>query len=72
MEEAQLGPQSTLVGKTLVESNLRHDYGVIIVAVKKTSGRMIFNPGPNEKLDAADVIVAIGKQPDLERMREVR
>jgi K+/H+ antiporter YhaU regulatory subunit KhtT len=33
---------------------------------------MIFNPMPNEKLDAADVIVAIGKQPDLERMREVR
>jgi voltage-gated potassium channel len=72
MEEAQLGPQSPLVGKTLVESNLRRDYGVIIVAIKKASGRMIFNPMPNEKLDAADVIVAIGKQPDLERMREVR
>jgi voltage-gated potassium channel len=71
MEEAQVGPQSPLVGKTLVESNLRRDYGVIIVAIKKASGRMIFNPMPNEKLDAADVIVAIGKQPDLERMREV-
>lgn len=71
MEEARLGPQSPLVGKTLVESNLRRDYGVIIVAIKKASDRMIFNPLPGEKLDADDVIVAIGKQPDLERMREV-
>jgi len=71
MEEARVGPHSPLIGKTLVESNLRRDYGVIIVAIKKESDRMIFNPLPGEKLDAEDVIVAIGKQPDLKRMREV-
>jgi voltage-gated potassium channel len=71
MEEATVGQGSHLVGKTLISSNLRQDFGVIIVAIKKISGEMIFNPTPLEKLDAGDVIVVLGKIPDLKRMREI-
>ena len=71
MEEAKLSTKSNLIGKSLIDSYLRRDYGVIIVAIKKMSGEMIFNPMPSETLEAGDVIVVIGKKEDLKRMSEV-
>jgi len=71
IEEATLKANSKLVGKNLIESYLRRDFGIIIVAIKKPSGDMIFNPMPSEKLEAGDVLVVIGKKEDLKRMNEV-
>jgi voltage-gated potassium channel len=71
MEEAKIGPKSNLIGKNLIDSQLRKDFGVIIVAIKKISGDMIFNPLPSETLEAGDVIVVIGKREDLLRMSTV-
>ncbi|MFO7559744.1 MAG: potassium channel protein [Desulfobacterales bacterium] len=71
MEEAVVGPNSNLIGKTLISSHIRQDFGVIIVAIKKPTNEMIFNPVPTEKLEAGDVIVVIGKKEDLKRMNEV-
>ena len=71
MEEATVGNGSGLTGKNLVDSNLRKNFGVIIVAIKKMDGKMIFNPMPSETLEAGDVIVVIGKKEDLKRMNAV-
>ena len=71
MEEAEIGQKSGFIGKNLIESRLRQDFGVIIVAIKKGSGQMVFNPTPTEKLAAGDVIVVIGQTGDLKRMREI-
>jgi voltage-gated potassium channel len=71
MEEATVGNGSGLTGKNLVDSNLRKNFGVIIVAIKKMDGNMIFNPMPSETLEAGDVIVVIGKREDLKRMNAV-
>ena len=71
LEEAVIQPTSGLVGKTLLESSLRRDFGVMIVAIKKGERDMLFNPGPDAVLEAGDVVVAIGKHNDLVRMTEV-
>jgi voltage-gated potassium channel len=72
LEEALVQATSVLVGQTLINSNLRRDFGVIIVAIKKAvSNEMLFNPGPLAIIEANDVIVAIGKQDDMRRMRLV-
>jgi voltage-gated potassium channel len=71
MEEARIGENSDLIDKNLIDSNLRKDFGVIIVAIKKMAGNMIFNPMPSETLEAGDVIVVIGKREDLRRMNAV-
>jgi voltage-gated potassium channel len=71
MEEALIDSKSRFVGKNLIDSRLRQDFGVIIVAIKKLSGEMIFNPMPLETLEAGDVIVLIGKKDDLKRMNEI-
>ena len=71
MEEALIDSKSRFVGKNLIDSRLRQEFGVIIVAIKKLSGEMIFNPMPLETLEAGDVIVLIGKKDDLKRMSEI-
>jgi len=68
MEEYRIADDSPLAGKTLVESNLRRDYGVIIVAIRKKGGEMIFNPMSQERIDGGDILVMLGKKDDLERM----
>ncbi|MFC1670833.1 potassium channel family protein [Spirochaetota bacterium] len=68
MEEAIVKMGSSFIGKNLVESNLRNDYGVIIVLIKKSNGEMIFNPQSKEVLEENDVIVMLGKKEDMKRM----
>ncbi|MBU1567910.1 MAG: NAD-binding protein [Proteobacteria bacterium] len=68
MEEAVITEGSPITGKTIVSSNLRQQFGVIIVAIKRISGEMVFNPGPAEIFTTGDVIVVIGKKAELKRM----
>jgi voltage-gated potassium channel len=71
MEECRIKSNSDMVGKNLVESNLRKNYGVIIVLIKKHDGTMIFNPQSNEILEADDLLVVLGKKEDMKRMGDV-
>jgi voltage-gated potassium channel len=70
MNEYHITSDSPLGGKNLIESNLRKDYGVIIVMIKKNSGEMIFNPQPMEVLEAEDTLVVLGKIQDIKRIGE--
>ena len=71
MEEVLISPGSPLIGKNLIESNLRNDFGVIIVLIKKADGAKKFNPLPTEKLEENDVLVMLGQKEDMNRMAEV-
>jgi voltage-gated potassium channel len=54
----------------LKDSGIRQDHGVIIVAVKKHSGTMVFNPAPDILLGPEDRLVAIGEPEQLKRLEE--
>jgi voltage-gated potassium channel len=79
IEEALISPDSDYAGMTLIESNIRQDFGIIMIAIKKACEciavkkacecRMVFNPLPSEKLEGGDVAVIIGKREELERLR---
>ncbi|MGW8192900.1 MAG: potassium channel family protein [Desulforhopalus sp.] len=71
MEEALIGEGSSITGKTVMSSNLRQNYGVIIVAIKRKCGRMVFNPGPQEIFNTGDVIVILGKKDKVREMSEI-
>ena len=70
IEELVFPEHSYLVGKTILESNLRRDFGVIILAIKKSDSAMVFNPGPHEMIEAGDLLITIGKKRDVMRMAE--
>ncbi len=67
-EEVPVAEKSTLNGLSIGEAGIRNNFGVIIVAIKKPSGEMIFNPDASERIQAKDILVTIGKEPDLEKL----
>jgi voltage-gated potassium channel len=69
IEEAQVGPGSPLAGATLRDSGLRADLRVMIVALKKPAGKMLFNPAPDHLIEAGDILVAIGRREDVDHLQ---
>jgi voltage-gated potassium channel len=68
MEEVRIGPSSPLVGQSLAGTRMRQELGVIVVAVKKASGTMLYNPSATDPFASDDVLIAVGKRADLERL----
>jgi voltage-gated potassium channel len=71
IEETRIGPKSTLAGASLENSRLRPDLGVIIVAIKKPTGRMIFNPPPATVLEVGDILIVLGDRKSLDELEKM-
>ncbi len=70
MEELVVGENSDLKDATLMESAIRKDYNLIVVAIKKKSGEMIFNPLSQTKIHAGDTLVAMGDRENLNKLEK--
>lgn len=68
IEEVVVDPSSPLAGKTLEESRIRRDLGIMIVAIKKQGQPMAFNPPGNAVLDAGDLLITLGHRRELDRL----
>lgn len=61
IEEIEVSPKSTLVGKTIAQSGIGRDFGVIIIGIKREDGRMKFNPTSQTLIKKGDTLIAIGQ-----------
>lgn len=68
MEEITVVPTSSLVGKSLLDANLRQRFGVIVVAIQRQDRRMDFNPEPDTAILAGDKLVVLGRPHSLRRL----
>lgn len=68
IEETRVGSGSRLAGATLRDSRLRQDQGIIIVAIKKPSGEMVFNPPGEARIEAADILITLGHRRQLDEL----
>lgn len=68
--EAEVGEGSKLKGLSIADAQLRSDFGVIVVAIRRDGEHMLFNPGPHEQLLAGDVLVLMGKDEKLLDMEQ--
>ena len=71
LEELKVGPASKIKGVTLIDSGIRKDMDVIIVAIKKMDGNMQFNPSSNTVIEEGDILIALGKRDDLNRLSKI-
>jgi voltage-gated potassium channel len=68
IEEVRLHAGGELSGALVRDTRIRQELGIIIVAIKKPEGRMLFNPPPDARLEADDVLVALGHRDQLDRL----
>jgi voltage-gated potassium channel len=60
MEQVRIREGAVLAGRSIVEANLRQRFGVVVVGIQRTDGRMEFNPPPDAVMRAGDHLVVLG------------
>ncbi len=68
IEEVTIGPRGSLVGAQIKDNRIRQELGIMLVAVRRPSGQMQFNPTPDTTLEAGDVVIALGHKEQLARL----
>lgn len=67
MEQLQVLPGSGAASRTLGDLTSR-EKGVILLAIRKADGRLIFNPPAATQISEGDVLIAMGEQPNLRNL----
>jgi CIC family chloride channel protein len=68
----ELDTPPALAGRTVAESGIRTRYGVSVLAVKRRTRDGLerrFVPGPEDRFDAGDVLIVLGTEEAIERLR---
>jgi len=71
MEELQVKNESGLAGVNLVESGIRQDLNIIVIAIRKGDGEMTFNPSSLTKIEVGDTLIALGHKDDLMALKRL-
>ena len=69
--EVIISGTSKLVGKKLGDSPIPREAGVIILALRNSEGKMIFNPPPESVIQADDCLIVIGGDEQLRRLESL-
>jgi len=65
-----VAPPDNCYGKTLIELDLRKRFGVFVLAIKElVPMRFVFLPPPEFVIKPSDILMMIGKEVDLLRLR---
>jgi voltage-gated potassium channel len=65
LEQVRVSAGSEVVAKTIREMQLRRNLGVIVMAIRRGDGHMLFNPPADTAVEAGDYLIVMGKQEDL-------
>ncbi len=68
MEEITIHAHSTLANQSILDANLRHRFGVIVVGIQRQDLRMEFNPEPDMIIGGGDKLVVLGRPESLRRL----
>ena len=68
IEEVKIALASSLIGQTLAGSLLHKRYGIFIVAIKKASGQMVYNPPGDNVIEVDDTLICLGHREQLDHL----
>ncbi len=71
IEQVLVSERSSLSGKTLEDSAIRRNTGVIILALRKADGQMQFNPSAGSRIESGDHLIAMGQPGDLKQLESM-
>jgi voltage-gated potassium channel len=70
-EQIEVAPGSVYAARKLRYTNILSELNVVIVAIRRRSGQMTFNPSGDAIIDAGDILIAIGRAESLMRMSQL-
>jgi len=71
IEQVQVSTRSTCANRTLADIHVQRDLDVIVLAVRKAAGEMLFNPPPELKIAAGDHLIVMGEADRLQKLEQL-
>ncbi|NIN72621.1 MAG: potassium channel protein [Gemmatimonadetes bacterium] len=72
LEQAAIPGGSHFVGQSLAELRIPQRTGLIVLSLQRARGKgpPIYNPGPETRLEAGDVMIVMGSSEQIQQLRE--
>jgi len=71
IEQVQVAERSTFVESSLAEMQMRRQLGVIVLAIRKNSGEMLFNPPADARIRGGDHLIVMGRPDGLRKLEQM-
>jgi voltage-gated potassium channel len=71
IEEVQVGEGSPLAGNTVGGSHVHRDLGIIVLAIKNSYGKTVFNPTADAPLQAGDYLIVMGEPSGMSKLEAI-
>ncbi len=68
IEWYQVEPNAPAVNKTIGEIDIRSNFGVTVIAIKKKSTKKSHNPGPDTIIEVGDTLVFSGERNQIKKL----
>ena len=67
-EQFEVAEGSTLAGLKLKDTNIRSELDVVVVAIRRPRGEMVFNPSGDTQIRAGDLLIGIGRSESMQEL----
>lgn len=71
LEQVSVSDSSEFTSKSLEQLQIRRDLGVIVLAIRKASGEMLFNPPAEAKIAGGDYLIVMGELENLRKLEKL-
>lgn len=70
IDEIAVSETADLSGKTLMGSNIRKNFDIIVIGIKRGTEHMLFNPKPDTVILGKDILIVLGKKQQIADLKD--
>jgi voltage-gated potassium channel len=67
-EQLEVGPLSILAGQKLSQTTIRSELDIVVVSIRRSDGKIVFNPSGEVTIESGDLLIAIGHAESLMKL----
>jgi voltage-gated potassium channel len=71
IEQIEIQPASPFINCQLKDTSIRSDTNVIVIAIKRKNGQMLFNPVADTLIEEGDALIAMGAHTNLVALEQM-
>jgi voltage-gated potassium channel len=71
IEQVRVSTRCSFAERTLAEMHGQRELGVIVLAIRKAEGEMLFNPPAESKIEAGDHLIVMGEADRLQKLEQL-
>ena len=71
IEQVRVPESSGFASRSLEQTRIRHDLGVIVLGIRKSDGAMLFNPAAETVIQGGDFLIVMGEPANLRKLENL-